>query len=144
MIRFSSSFSSMIPLRVVARPDGLHLVAVETEAEEVLFPRLFPDLDVRPVEGPDREGAVEHELHVARAGCLVACGRYLLGELRGGDDVLGQGHAVIRHKDHLELLPHKGMGGDHVGHVMDQLDHELAQQISRRGFAGEEDRPRDE
>src|SRR6202048_368373 len=46
----------------------LHLVRLETEDKDVVHLDTIANLDIGPVEGPNRERAVERKLHVARAG----------------------------------------------------------------------------
>ena len=59
--------------RVVALALQLaHLLGVVAEQEEVLGTNPVTDLDVGPIEGADREGAVECHLHVAGARSLLA------------------------------------------------------------------------
>ena len=48
---------------------------------------VIADLDVRPVIGPDRKGAVKHELHVPGSGSLHARSRYLFRKFSGRNDL---------------------------------------------------------
>jgi hypothetical protein len=57
----------------------VHLVRGKPEQEEVLGPDLLANLDVRAIERTDGERAVHGELHVARAGGLLAGRGDLLG-----------------------------------------------------------------
>ena len=79
----------------------LHLVRLETEDKDVVHPDTIANLDIGPVEGPNRERAVERKLHVARAGRFHPCGRDLLGQIGRRNDRLGQAHVVIRNEGDL-------------------------------------------
>ena len=63
---------------VSGRPQRLDLGLAHSEQEEVVVADELADLDVRAVVGADRERAVEGELHVSGAGCLLAGERDLL------------------------------------------------------------------
>ena len=60
------------------------------EDEDVLQADLLGDLDVGPIPGPYRQGAIQRELHVPCAGGFGARGRDLLREVRGWHDLLGE------------------------------------------------------
>ena len=77
--------------------------------------RVFPDLDVGAVHGADDEGAVERKLHVGGARGLGAGGGDVLAELSCRDDDLRLGDVVIGQEDHLEQVPHLGVGVDLQG-----------------------------
>jgi len=80
---------------VAARFERRHLLRRKTEEKEILRAHLLAQLDVRAIERADRERAVHAELHIARAGGLLAGGRDLLGQVGGGDDFLGERHTVV-------------------------------------------------
>jgi hypothetical protein len=78
------------------------LLGGEAEEEEVLRPHRVTELDVGPVQRPHGERAVERELHVPRAGRLLARGGDLLRDVRGRDDPLGEAHPVVGEEHHLD------------------------------------------
>ena len=51
---------------------------MQTEKEHILIAEPLVHLNICAVERADGDRAVEHELHVARAGGLLAGGGYLL------------------------------------------------------------------
>src|SRR5262249_35462032 len=55
---------------IVVRCERVHLCSSEAEDKHVVVADLLADLDVGAVHRADGEGAVEGELHVARAGGL--------------------------------------------------------------------------
>ena len=68
----------------------VHLLGGHAEEEDILVPQLLVHLHIGAVQGADGKRAVHHELHVAGAAGLLAGGGYLLGNLRGGHQLLGQ------------------------------------------------------
>src|SRR6266581_8114923 len=62
----------IVPARTVPTAAAGNLVRGEAEQEKVLLARLLGHLDRRAIARADRERAVHHELHVARAARLVA------------------------------------------------------------------------
>ena len=74
----------VVPVRVVPAAAVGHLLRGQAEQEEVLLARFFGHLDGRAVARAERQRAVHHELHVARAAGLVAGGRDLVGDVAGG------------------------------------------------------------
>src|SRR5690606_2243572 len=99
-------------------------------------------LHVGTVEGADGQRAIEGELHVAGAGGFHAGGGNLLGQVRGGDDHLGQADVVVGQEDHLELAAQGGVVVDGAGDVVGQLDDQLGLVIAGRRLAGEDLHPR--
>lgn len=77
----------------------------------------------------------DHKLHVTGARCLGASSRNLLAQVRGGDDLLGQGHSVILKEDQLELVADDRVVVDDLGDAADKLDDLFRQVITRRGLA---------
>src|SRR4051794_30824852 len=81
-------------IRVIQLPwiiaSGSHLanfLGLQTEDEDVVVAYGFFDLDIRPVEGANRQRAVEGEFHVAGPRCLGPGGGDLLTEVgRRNDD----------------------------------------------------------
>ena len=72
-------------VRVIAPlPQRLHLIGGHAEEEHIVVTDPVADLDVRAVERAKGDRAVDHELHVARAGGLLARDGDLLGEVCGG------------------------------------------------------------
>ena len=131
---------------VLVVPDGLYqarlagdLVGSQAEQEEVFLAGLLGHLDRGAVTGADCQRAVHHELHVAGAAGLESGCRDLLGDVACGYQALGQAHVVFRNEKNLELALGGGIDVDHGGDVVDQLDDQLGQRVSRRRLAGEEE-----
>eukprot|EP00047_Mylnosiga_fluctuans_P003292 m.228426 g.228426 ORF g.228426 m.228426 type:complete len:867 (+) comp11740_c0_seq1:45-2645(+) len=124
---------------VAALLERLDLLDGHAEDEDVVLADLLQHLDVRTVESADSQGTVDHELHVAGARGLGAGRADLLREIRGGDDLLGQGHAVVLEEDDLEPAAHIGVGVDDVGDGCDQLDDHLGHVVPGRGLAANQD-----
>ena len=121
-----------------------HLVDVHAEDEDVVLADLVSDLDVRAVERADRERAVQGELHVAGAGRLGSGKGNLLGEVGGGNDLFGEGDAVVCEEDDLQLVADGLVVVDDLGDGVDELDDELGHVIAGGGFRAEDDGARDE
>ena len=96
------------------------------------------DLDVGAIEGADGQGAVERELHVARARGLHPGGADLLGEVARRDDALGEADIVVRDEGDLQPIADLGIGVHHGRHVVDELDDQLGALIGGRCLAGED------
>ena len=75
---------------VALMPKLFDLVCFQTEEEHILVAHLLVDLDVCSVEGADRDGTVDHELHIAGAGGFLAGDGDLFGDVCGGNDDLGK------------------------------------------------------
>ena len=129
-------------LRVVVAAQGLDFLDRIAEQEEVLVADRLADLDVGAVERADCHGAVHHELHVARAGSLLAGRRDLLRQFGGGADLLHGRHVVVGIEDHLQLVLHRGVRVDHARDVVDALDDRLRHDIAWRGLAADDDQAR--
>ena len=91
---------------IVALPaQGGDLRRGAAEDEDVFAPDLLHDFDVGAVQGADGQRAVEGQLHVAGARGLHAGRGDLLGEIGGGNDLLGLGDAVVGQKNHPQPPP---------------------------------------
>ena len=67
-------------VRVIAPlPQRLHLVSGHAEEEHIVVTDPVADLDVRAVERAEGDRAVDHELHVARAGYKFRRPKYIPG-----------------------------------------------------------------
>ncbi len=132
----------VMPVRVVPAAAVGDFLGAEPEEEEIVFTRLGGHFDRGAVAGADRERAVHHEFHVARATRLVAGGGDLFRDVAGGNQPLGQGDIVLGEEINLELRAGRGIGIDHRADIVDQLDDQLGQRIGRRRLAREEEGPR--
>src|SRR5690606_38381788 len=104
--------------------------------EKVLRPHLLPDLNVGTIQGPDRQGAVQGEFHIACAGGLVACRGNLFRQLSCGHDALGKAHVIVGYKDYTELVAHRRVRIDKTSHLMNELDNEFAEPVSGGSLSG--------
>ena len=128
--------------RCPARRRAATSSASQAEDEDVLGADVLADLDVGAVERADRERAVQRELHVAGAGGFHAGRRDLLGEVRRGNDRLGEAHVVVRQEHDLEPSAHDGVAVDDARDVVGELDDELRLVVARGRLAGEDLHPR--
>ena len=112
-------------LRDVRRTELRDVLCPEAEEEHVLVANLAVDLDVRAVVGPERQGAIHHELHVARSRRLHAREGDLLGDLGGRHDLLGERDAVVGKERDRELAARLRVGVDDAGDAVDEADDEL-------------------
>ena len=127
---------------VTAGLKGLDLIYGQAEQEEVLRSRLFANLDVGPVEGADRQGAIDHELHVAGARRFLAGGGDLLGYVRRRIDQVRVLHVEIRDERNLEELVDFGVVVDGLPDRVDQLDDPLGQKIAGSRLTAKDKGPR--
>ena len=79
-----------------------------------------------------RSSRTNHEFHVASSRGLSAGGRDLLAEVAGGDDLLGQRHAVVGQEDAFELLADDRVIVDGVRDAVEELDDELGHVVAGR------------
>ena len=135
-------FVLVVPPRTVPAAAALDLFGGQAEQKEVLLLRGFRHFDGRAVPRANSQGAVHHELHVARAAGLVTGGRDLLRDVTGRDELLGDRDTVVRHEDHSDTPMHRGVAVNGARDVIDELDDELGEVIGWRGLAGEEERAR--
>jgi len=119
---------------VAAAPEGLDLPGGHAEEEHVLVPDLLADLDVRAVERAERHGAVEHELHVARARGLLGGKADLLGDVCRGDEPLGGRDVVVLDHDDLAVGACVHVRRDDVTQADDGVDDVLGDGVGRRGL----------
>lgn len=78
----------------------------------------------------DDRGLPYHELHVACAGGLCACGGDLFTEISGGNDLLSQRNTVVLQVNHLEAVTHYGIVVDHLAHTVDELDDQFGHVVT--------------
>mmetsp|Transcript_31107 Transcript_31107/g.61073 ORF Transcript_31107/g.61073 Transcript_31107/m.61073 type:complete len:763 (+) Transcript_31107:282-2570(+) len=121
--------------------DDGHVRLEAAENEHGVITALLSDLDVRAIHGADDEASVHDKLHVRGATGLGASGGNVLRDVRGGDDVLGDAHAVVRHEGDLEVRRNIGVVVDHLRQVPDKLDDSLCIDIRRRSLSSEEGCP---
>ena len=123
---------------IVGAAAGVDLLHGVTEDILVVPASLLGDLHVGAVQGTQGHSAVEHQLHVAGAGSLGAGRRNLLGNVGGGDDVLGIGAVVVLDEDHLNLVSHGGIAVDHPGNPVDVADDGLGIHIAGSRLGAED------
>ena len=111
----------------------------EAEDEDVLVADFFLHFHVGAVKRTDGERAVEGELHVAGTRGFGARGRNLFGEVRGRDDLLGEGHAVVLEEHHLELALANRVGVDDGGDGVREADDLLGHPVTRSGLTTDHD-----
>ena len=119
----------VVPAGVVGAPQLGQLVLGGAEDVGVVRADGVEDLDVRAVQGPQGERPVHHELHIGRARGLLPGRGDLLGDVRGGDDVLGRGDVVVVDEDHLDAAVDVRVGVHHVGDRVDELDDGLGARV---------------
>ena len=109
----------------------------EAEDEDVVVADFFEDLDIGSIERADGESAVEGELHVAGAGGFLASGGDLLAQIGGGDDALGDGDAVVRDEDDLQLATDAGIMVHLRGEGVDGVDDVFGEVVAGSGLGTE-------
>ena len=77
---------------------------VRTPRTDVALPNLLRDLNVRAINSTDEQTAVEAELHVGRARRLRARGGDVLGDVRRGDEHLGEGDRVVGQEEQAQQV----------------------------------------
>ena len=127
---------------VTLRPEVGDFLRGQSEEEEVLRPDLLADLDVGPVERADGERAVHLELHVPRAGRLLARGRDLLREVGRRIDPLAAADVVVGQEHHAQALAHRRVAIEQVAYRVDQPDDELGHEVAGGRLAAEHESPR--
>ena len=119
-----------------------HFLGGQAEQEKVFCSYLIADLDIRAVQGPDRERPVQSELHIARTGSFIAGRGDLLGQVCGRVNPLGLLNIVVGQKHYLEAIPHIGIFVQHLAHRVDQLDDQLGHEIPGSRFPSKNNRAR--
>ena len=105
----------------------------------VVLTDLFENFHVRAIQRADRQGSVELQLHVPRAGGLCPGQRNLLAQVGGGNDPLCERHAIVGQEHDLHLGADLGIAVDHLGDLVDQFDDQLGHHVARRGLPGEDE-----
>ena len=111
--------------------DGVDLLNGVAEDEDVIFADFFANLHVRAIERADSECAIEGELHVARTRSFLTCGRDLLGEVGGGNHLLGHRDAVVLREYDLDLTVDTGIVIYLLTHFIDCTDNVFSQCVAR-------------
>ena len=102
------------PLGRVVVADGIamdDLIGGLAEDIDVLFPHLLADLHSGTVHGAQGQRTVQHELHVAGAGRLLAGGGNLLADIRCRKNQFCVGNAVIFGLSADEVINYENNGG---------------------------------
>ena len=117
----------------------LDLLGRGAKGVDVLVAHEFGDLHVGAVERAQGQGAVEHELHVGGAACLLGGQADLLGNVGGGDHTLGSGDVVVLNHDNLQVGGHVGVVGNPLRQRQDQVDDVLSDGIGGCRLAAKDD-----
>ena len=120
---------------VLAGVDLLHGCAEDILVFDAGF---LDDLHIGTVQSAQGHSAVEHQLHVAGAGGLRAGRGDLLGNVGGGDDMLGVGAVVVLHEHHFHLIVHLRIIVNHPGDTVNIADNRLGTGIARGGLGAED------
>ena len=131
----------VMPVRVIPAAAADHLLRRQAEEEEVLLARFRRHLDRRAVARADRQRAVHHEFHVARAAGFVARRRNLVGDVAGGDQVLGKRDAVLGQEHDFEPPAYCRVAVDGASQIVDEFDNQFGEPICGGSLAGEEECP---
>ena len=117
--------------RVIAVDD---LVGRLAEDVDIVVADLLADFDVCAVHRAQGQRTVQHELHVAGAGGFLGCQGNLLGQVAGGDELLGGGDVVVLHKDDLQILGNDRVSGNDLRQRQQCVDDILCDDICRSGL----------
>mmetsp|Transcript_81948 Transcript_81948/g.206171 ORF Transcript_81948/g.206171 Transcript_81948/m.206171 type:complete len:324 (-) Transcript_81948:877-1848(-) len=118
--------------------DPWQLLLSRTEDEvHVLTPCLLTNFHVGAVHGANNEATIHHELHVRGATRLGARRRNVLGGVRGRNDLLRRGYAIVRQERELQVGAHIGVVVDNISNIVDELDDRLGAVIARSCLAAD-------
>src|ERR1700739_2188060 len=95
----------VVPVRVVPPAAVLHLLCREAEQEEILFTGFLGHFDGRAVTGPDRQGSIHHEFHIARSTRFVSGGRDLVRYIARGNQAFGKRDVVLGQENNVDFAP---------------------------------------
>ena len=128
----------IMPGWIIPAGAGSHLLRGQAEHEKVFLTRRLGHLDGRAVTRAQRQGAVHHEFHVARAAGLVTRRGNLVGNIARRNQALGQRDIVFGQEKHLDFSARHGVAVNGARQVVDELDDDFGQVICGRRFAGEQ------
>ena len=123
---------------VIGGLHGIDLIHGVAEDILVLPAGLLRDLHIGAVQRTQRYGAVEHQLHVAGAGGFRTGRGDLLGNVGGGDDMLGVGAVVVLNEYHFQLVGHGGVAVDQLRNPVDIADDGLCPGVAGGGLGAKE------
>ena len=96
----STSRTALSPFLV----QSSHVLYSHAKDEQVLFPGFLGHLHVGPIHGPDGQGPIQHELHIACPWGFGACGGDLLRQICGWNDCKQGVSSRMRGSVSLDLL----------------------------------------
>ena len=114
------------------------LIRAHAEDKRILCAHFLHDLHVGAVHGAKGQRTVEHQLHVAGAGCLLAGGGNLLTHVSCCKNDLRVGNPVVLDEYHLDLSVDGSIVVDHIRHGIDELDGQLCPAIACCRFGTED------
>ena len=113
------------------------LLGPGAEQVNVVVAHQVVDLHIRAVQGSQRHRAVQHHLHIAGSGGFLGGQGDLLGNVRGGDQLLRFGHVIIFHHHQLQVRAHLRIVVDELLQAEDQMDDVLGDDIGRSRLRAE-------
>ena len=113
------------------------LFGFRAEQIDVVIAHQIVDLHVCAVQSSQRHRAVEHHLHVARSGSLLGSQGNLLGNIRGGNQLLRLGHVIVLHHHQLQVRAHLRIIVDELLQAQEQMDDVLCNGVGRRRLRAE-------
>ena len=115
-----------------------HLIRGVTKDKDILLADVIQHLHIRAIQRTDSQRAVKGELHITGARRFGARQRDLLGKIRRRNDHLRKADAVVRDKDHFQLIADIGIVVDHLRDIVDKVNNVLRHVVSRGGFTGKD------
>ena len=110
-----------------------------SEDEDILLTDFFTDLDIRTIEGADRQRTIQRKLHVTSAGCFLTRSRNLLRQIGGWNHLLGHGDTIVLREDDLDLIVDPRVVVHLLGNFVNRTDNVLRQCVARRSLRTEDE-----
>ena len=114
----------------------------QPEDEDIIITHPVLDLDIGAIQRADGHRPIHGELHVAGARCLHASSRYLLREVGGRDQTLGQTDIVVGQKQQFQPAFDQRIVVDQIGRIIGEFDDQFGPVIGGSGFACDDFHPR--
>ena len=133
----------IIPCLVALGLIELHdLFRFLSEDVDIVIANQLVNLDIRAILCSQRDGSIQHELHVAGSRCFLRSEGDLLGDVRCRNDLFRLGNVVILNHNNLKVRTHLRIHCGKLLQAEDQMNNILRNGVCRSRLSSEDHRDR--